>query len=167
MAFLPEWLDKRPPCAYHPNQSHGFADEGGVACNEDVSQPDRAYRPYPASGADRLLPRKRPERHDCRQAGGLQSRRERQGPHRLRHAGRGGGKRRAQAGRHHHRAHQRQYGYRPGVDRCRARVPHADRDARQHEPRAAGADSSLWRGAGADRRGAGHEGRHRQGAGAA
>ena len=30
-----------------------------------------------------------------------------------------------------------------------------------------GADSSLWRGAGADRRGAGHEGRHRQGAGAA
>ena len=33
--------------------------------------------------------------------------------------------------------------------------------------RAAGADSSLWRGAGADRRGAGHEGRHRQGAGAA
>lgn len=65
---------------------------------------------------------------------------------------------RAQAGRHHHRAHQRQHGYRPGVDRCRARVPHADCDARQHEPRAAGADSSLWRGAGADRRGAGHEG---------
>ncbi len=87
-------------------------------------------------------------------------------PHRRRDGvgRRGEGPPRARQG--HRRGHQRQHRHRPGLRRGLARVRVRAHHARDHEHRAPQGARGLRRQARAHPRGAGHEGRHREGRGA-